>query len=169
MTLYYARLTWHQTPFILAASETALCFIGAGKTCEEDLRAFHRRYFVDQVLVEDEVQMATYKRAVEHYLKGNPFPICAYQMYGSPFQQKVWQSLVELPFGSIRTYLEIAQSIGRPEAVRAVANAIASNPLLLLIPCHRIIRKDGSLSGYRGGIALKRKLLQLERVHVKED
>lgn len=82
---------------------------------------------------------------------------------GSEFQQKVWETIREIPFGKTRTYKEIAIKIGKPSAVRAVANAIAKNPILIIIPCHRIIGSNRSLTGYSGGIERKRSLLKHEK------
>ena len=82
---------------------------------------------------------------------------------GTSFQQRVWQSLCAIPAGETRTYQEVAESIGSPKAVRAVASACASNVLAVVIPCHRVIRSDGAISGYRWGLERKRSLLQQER------
>ena len=78
------------------------------------------------------------------------------------FQWRVWEELRRIPFGSTRSYQEIAKAIGKPNAVRAVARACASNRLALVIPCHRVIREDRSLGGYRWGLARKEKLLRRE-------
>lgn len=82
---------------------------------------------------------------------------------GTPFQKKVWRALLTIPYGSTISYLEVAEKIKHPHAVRAVANAIGANPILILIPCHRVIRKNGALGGFSAGPSLKRKLLQLEQ------
>ena len=79
------------------------------------------------------------------------------------FQRQVWTQLLKIPYGETRTYSEIATAIGRPKAIRAVATAIAKNPLLIVIPCHRVIGKDGQLRGYRGGEAMKERLLTIEK------
>jgi AraC family transcriptional regulator of adaptative response/methylated-DNA-[protein]-cysteine methyltransferase len=81
----------------------------------------------------------------------------------TPFQRRVWNQLQSIPAGSTRSYDEIAKALGSPNAVRAVANACASNPATLLIPCHRVIRKTGQLGGYRWGLERKRELLRHER------
>ena len=81
---------------------------------------------------------------------------------GSAFQKKVWKALVQIPYGSTRTYSEIAQAIGQPRAQRAVGNAIGKNPLLVLIPCHRVVRTNGELGGFSAGKSLKPRLLSLE-------
>jgi len=81
---------------------------------------------------------------------------------GTSFQRRVWQALREIPAGTTVTYSEIAKRIGAPTAIRAVASACAANKLAVAIPCHRVIRKDGSLAGYRWGIERKRALLRKE-------
>lgn len=82
---------------------------------------------------------------------------------GSPFQHSVWRALLEIPFGSTSTYRQLAEAIGKPSAIRAVASANGANALAILVPCHRIIGSDGSLVGYAGGLRVKEKLLDLER------
>ena len=88
------------------------------------------------------------------------------KLKGTKFQLKVWNYLKKIPRGKVKTYSEVAKSIGKPLAVRAVANAIGKNPLAPQIPCHRVIRSDGSLGGYsgKGGIKTKKLLLKKEGV-----
>ena len=90
-------------------------------------------------------------------------------LYGTDFQKKVWRYLEKIPKGQVKTYLEVAKAIGKPRAFRAVANAVGKNPYPSKIPCHRVIRSDGSLGGYsgKGGIQQKRRLLRLEKVLIK--
>lgn len=82
---------------------------------------------------------------------------------GSPFQVKVWKALLEIPYGETRSYGEIARVVGRPKAARAVGMANRSNPIPIIVPCHRVIAGDGSLGGYAGGLGMKTLLLRLER------
>lgn len=82
---------------------------------------------------------------------------------GTAFQWRVWRALTQIPAGETRTYTEIAQAIGRPSAVRAVARACATNPIALVVPCHRVVRTDGHLGGYRWGLGMKDALLDAER------
>ena len=95
----------------------------------------------------------------------NPFmsPTLSLDLGGTVFQQKVWQALCKIPVGQTATYAHIARRIGRPRAVRAVAQACAANPVAVVVPCHRVVRSDGSLSGYRWGVQRKALLLQRER------
>jgi O-6-methylguanine DNA methyltransferase len=87
---------------------------------------------------------------------------------GTPFQLRVWQELRAIPYGETRTYSEVARSLGQPSAARAVARACATNRVALLIPCHRVVREDGSLGGYRWGLDRKRALLDAERTGARQ-
>jgi AraC family transcriptional regulator of adaptative response/methylated-DNA-[protein]-cysteine methyltransferase len=87
-------------------------------------------------------------------------------MRGTAFQLEVWRKLLEIPRGETRTYTQLAAEMGRPQSVRAVAHACASNRLGVLVPCHRVVRTDGSLAGYRWGLERKRALLAAERAGV---
>lgn len=82
---------------------------------------------------------------------------------GTPFQESVWRALRDIPFGATISYQALAAAIRNPKAVRAVGSANGKNPLCIIIPCHRVIAADGTIGGYAGGIAVKRKLLALER------
>lgn len=86
-----------------------------------------------------------------------------YLLKGTPFQKQVWAALCQIPYGQTRSYLDIARSIGNPRGCRAVGMANHKNPLMILVPCHRVIGADGSLGGYAGGVETKRFLLDLER------
>ena len=81
---------------------------------------------------------------------------------GTPWQQRVWQAVREIPFGEMRTYGEIAAGLGRPSAARAMGRANATNPLPIVIPCHRVLGANGSLTGYAGGVHIKQRLLEHE-------
>ncbi|MCL2609267.1 MAG: methylated-DNA--[protein]-cysteine S-methyltransferase [Treponema sp.] len=84
------------------------------------------------------------------------------ELRGTEFQRAVWQALREIPYGETRSYKEVAEAVGRPKAVRAVGMANNRNPVAIVVPCHRVIGSDGSLVGYAAGLALKRRLLELE-------
>ncbi|HKI86272.1 MAG TPA: methylated-DNA--[protein]-cysteine S-methyltransferase, partial [Thermoanaerobaculia bacterium] len=83
---------------------------------------------------------------------------------GTPFQRQVWRQLGKIPYGETRSYGEIAARLGRPKGARAAGGAIGSNPIVVVIPCHRVIGADGSLTGFGSGLPVKRKLLRLEGV-----
>lgn len=103
------------------------------------------------------------RRQLDEYFKGErknfDIPLLT---VGTPFQIKVWETLQSIPFGKTWTYSRLAKEIGSPKAVRAVANAVGANALGIIIPCHRIIGSDGTLTGYAGGLELKKRLLRLE-------
>ncbi len=92
-----------------------------------------------------------------------------YELYGTEFQKKVWESLCRIPYGETRTYKQVAEDVGSPKACRAVGLANNRNPVTIVIPCHRVIGSDGSLTGYAGGIEMKQALLEIEQkdlVHI---
>lgn len=105
-------------------------------------------------------------RQMEEYLAGRrkafDLPLAP---VGTPFQQRVWAALRAIPYGETRTYQQIAQAAGSPKGFRAVGMANHANPLLIVVPCHRVIGKDGSLTGFGGGLPLKERLLALEAAH----
>ncbi len=126
-------------------------------------RELQKRFPKAQLLASDASTDAladTVQRAVEAPSKTTRLPL---DMAGTPFQRAVWLELQAIPAGSTSTYSEIARRIGRPTAARAVAQACAANSLAVLVPCHRVVRSDGSLSGYRWGTDRKRELLARER------
>ena len=100
---------------------------------------------------------------IMEYLKGErtTFDI-AYELDGTAFQKKVWEELTKIPYGETRTYKEIAVAIGNPNASRAVGMANNKNPLMMVVPCHRVIGANGKLVGYGGGLAMKRELIAME-------
>jgi len=84
---------------------------------------------------------------------------------GTPFQKAVWAAVARIPYGETRSYGAVARAVGRPTAVRPVGAANGANPVPLLVPCHRVVQADGTLGGYGGGLALKKRLLALEQAH----
>ncbi|MBX5466170.1 MAG: methylated-DNA--[protein]-cysteine S-methyltransferase [Firmicutes bacterium] len=105
-------------------------------------------------------------RALDGYLTGETRTVpVAWTIRGTPFQLRVWEALRAIPYGMVWTYGAVAERIGSPRAARAVGQAVAENPLALVVPCHRVVGARGVLGGYRGGTALKRRLLALEGVH----
>ncbi|MDN3595849.1 methylated-DNA--[protein]-cysteine S-methyltransferase [Zunongwangia endophytica] len=109
-----------------------------------------------ECVVQAEIELAEYfNRNLQNFsFKMNP--------NGTLFQQKVWKALSEIPFGKTCSYLELSKKLGDPKAIRAVAAANGKNPLWIVIPCHRVIGSDGSLTGYAGGLHRKKWLLELE-------
>lgn len=114
--------------------------------------------------VRDETALAPVRLALSDYLNGGrpawPLPLAP---RGTMFQQTVWAALAGVGYGETISYQDLARAIGRPTAVRAVAGALARNPIEIAIPCHRVIGKNGDLRGYAGGLAQKKRLLDLEK------
>lgn len=101
---------------------------------------------------------------VSEYLKGGRRAFdFTYELHGTEFQKKVWHILCKIPHGETRPYKQIAAAIGNPKASRAVGMACSRNPVMVVVPCHRVIGTDGSFTGYAGGLAMKKALLELER------
>ena len=117
----------------------------------------------DPVWQEDPRPFAEARRQLEAYFAGRlevfDLPLA---LDGTPFQVKVWRAVAEIPYGQTRAYGDVARRIRRPSAVRAVGAANGQNPLPIIIPCHRVIGSNGSLTGYGGGLPIKRALLALE-------
>lgn len=103
-------------------------------------------------------------RTLEAHLNGEQTDLdLPLDIQGTAFQRKVWNYLHKIPYGELRSYTDVAEGIGQPKAVRAVAGACAANTLAIAIPCHRVIRGDGQLGGYRWGLPMKRLLIDRER------
>jgi AraC family transcriptional regulator of adaptative response/methylated-DNA-[protein]-cysteine methyltransferase len=126
------------------------------------LEAEIRQEFPRATLERDDLAMADVMTALRALCGGEPAAELPVDVHGTAFQARVWGALREIPVGETRTYSEVARSIGRPTSVRAVARACATNPVALAIPCHRVVRGDGSLAGYRWGLAVKESLLVSE-------
>jgi len=114
-------------------------------------------------LVRDAERLRPLARSLERYFAGEQRAFeHALAPAGTPFQQAVWRELVRIPFGETISYGELARRVGEPRAVRAVGRANGANPVPILIPCHRVIGANGTLTGYAGGLERKRALLELE-------
>ena len=104
-------------------------------------------------------------KLLDLYFAGGPIDfveISVQLVYTTDFQQQVWNAIRQIPYGEVRSYQWIADQIGRPKSARSVGNAVGANPVSILIPCHRVIRSNGALGGYGGGLERKRQLLALE-------
>jgi AraC family transcriptional regulator of adaptative response/methylated-DNA-[protein]-cysteine methyltransferase len=149
---------------LIAATERGICAVALA-TSESGLLAELQTEFPNAALNpvddSDQVIAVTVKQVAES-LSGNQ-PSVAVELMGTAFQHKVWQALMTIPKGQTRSYAELAVSVGMPKAARAVARACASNKVAVLVPCHRVIRGDGSLGGYRWGLPLKDRILRQER------
>jgi AraC family transcriptional regulator of adaptative response/methylated-DNA-[protein]-cysteine methyltransferase len=148
---------------LVAASDKGVCAILLGDDPEALVQDLQDRFRNAQLLGGDrefEAWVAKVVGFIEAPKVGLDLPL---DLQGTAFQQRVWQALRKVPAGRTVSYAELARAIGMPTATRAVAQACGANPLAVAIPCHRVVRTDGSLSGYRWGVERKRELLARER------
>jgi len=152
-------------PLLLAATDRGVCAAEFG-TSIAALRARLRTEFPQATLVPSTAArspaLAAWWRALDAHLRGGPRPALPLDLHGTAFQIRVWQFLTRIPRGRTLSYRELAAGVGRPRAVRAAASACAANTIAILVPCHRVIRGDGGLGGYRWGLDRKRALLAAE-------
>lgn len=148
---------------LVAATEKGVCAVRLGDSdvaLEADLLS---EYPAADVQRNDEALARSVAQLLDHLEGARPHLDLPLDVQATAFQWRVWEKLREIPYGSTRSYSEIAKAIGRPTATRAVARAIAANPVALVVPCHRVIREDKSLGGYRWGVERKQALLEQER------
>ncbi|GLO65194.1 methylated-DNA--[protein]-cysteine S-methyltransferase [Oceanobacillus kimchii] len=162
--LYYSKITRDNGSIWVLGTDKDIYYIGGHNSGFNDLSLWAKKKYPTYELISDDQILENAVEEIESYLDGKvkEFSFEVDYSYGTPFQQKVWRALQEVSFGETVTYTDIAKQIGRPDAVRAVAGAIGANQLLIAIPCHRVIGKNGKLVGYRGGIEMKESLLKLE-------
>ena len=164
MHLTLTQTTINQQTYWLGATPTGLAFVGRANGPRDEWQAFFKSASIHY----DQQANQQASHELRDYLTGHRryFDIPLDQTTGTQLQQQVWQALTHIRYGQTATYSQLATVIGRPTAVRAVASAVGKNPLLIVIPCHRICRKDGQLGGYRGGLPMKRALLDLENTNL---
>jgi AraC family transcriptional regulator of adaptative response/methylated-DNA-[protein]-cysteine methyltransferase len=161
VTVQYAIVPSSLGRMLVAATPRGLCAVRFGESATELEREL-RAEFHGATLVRDEAALRPYVEPLLANLRGGATVDLPLDVRATAFQMKVWEKLREIPAGETRSYSEVAQSIGDPRAIRAVAHACASNPVALAVPCHRVVRSDGELAGYRWGLQRKKKLLKLE-------
>ncbi len=168
--IHYATARTQLGHVLVAVTERGLCAITLGDGDAQLERVLAEEYpsaDLERVALKlpasDQSLLCEWLGAVVHYMNGErsalQLPLDA---AGTPFQRRVWEALREIPYGETRSYSQVAQRIGAPQAVRAVASACARNRVAIVIPCHRVVRKDGALGGYRWGPDRKRALLAQE-------
>lgn len=162
LTIRYAAAPTPLGLVLVAATDKGICRIAFGDDSATLAAALHAD-FANAGCVEDGDAVAPFIAQIDAYLHGKrerfdlPLDIAP-----TAFQQRVWEALQRIPYGETRSYTQIAETLGAPRAVRAVASACASNPVALAIPCHRVVQKSGSLAGYRWGLARKAALIDAE-------
>ena len=159
------RYSIAETPIgrlLLAATARGICSIQFGDS-DTTLEGALRKEYPQAEIVRTDKQLTGWVRAVRNRIRGENTASLPLDIRATAFQRLVWEQLRAIPSGATRSYSEIAKRIGKPRAARAVARACATNPVAVAIPCHRVVREDGALGGYRWGIQRKRKLLALEK------
>lgn len=154
---------------LVAATDRGVCAVSVGDDPDALVRDLQDD-FSEALLVpgdgDFEDWVAKVVGCVEHPGRGLDLPL---EIRGTAFQQRVWRALTEIPAGTTVTYTDVAERIGAPGAARAVARACAVNPIAVAIPCHRVVRRDGGLAGYRWGVERKRRLLEREQGSLGSD
>jgi AraC family transcriptional regulator of adaptative response/methylated-DNA-[protein]-cysteine methyltransferase len=147
---------------LVAGTDRGICRVALGDTVGE-LKTLLHREFSEAKLQRDDPGLHPWVQSLVDYLNGEiPLRKLPTDIQATAFQRRVWEVLQSIPRGMTQTYGEVARKLGNPKATRAVARACASNPVALVIPCHRVIAKDGQ-GGYRWGVARKRALLKMEK------
>jgi AraC family transcriptional regulator of adaptative response/methylated-DNA-[protein]-cysteine methyltransferase len=161
-TIRYTTVPSALGQLLVAATERGVCAVRMADSkhqLERELQA----EFPAAVLAADDRELGGYVRQIVRHLNSQqPHLDLPLDVRGTAFQHKVWETLRHIPYGQTRSYQQVAAELGNPKAYRAVANACAHNPVALVIPCHRVVHADGSLSGYRWGAERKRELLVKE-------
>lgn len=165
--IYWTLLNTEHGSLYVAATAAGLCFVGSLNGHFEELSHYMNKHYAGSRIIEAADMMEPYTDQLTQYWQGQRMNFTLpFDIQGTAFQQAVWKALGDIPFGQTVSYSEIAVRIQKPSAVRAVGGAIGANPLLITIPCHRVIGKNGALAGYRGGMEMKKKLLLLEKPSV---
>lgn len=164
-TVYWTHFAHHQRLMYIAATEKGLCYIGSPDAAFNEFTSWLRIHLPHYQLTHNSHKLQVYADQLKEYIQGSRklFGIQT-DLHGTAFQKSVWKALMDIPYGETISYSSIASQLQKPNAVRAVASAIGKNPVLIVVPCHRVIGKSGALTGYRGGLAMKAELLQLEKI-----
>lgn len=169
--LYWSSISTPIGEYTIIATEQGVCWIGSPGTPVDEGFFRTKRWIPTYRAVKDK-QAAPLLHAIvemQRYFAGERVQFtCPLDLRGTPFQLLVWEQLCRIPYGETHTYGEIALAIGRPTASRAVGAANGANPIPVIVPCHRVIGSDGSLTGYAGGLANKSWLLSLEGARLEQ-
>ncbi len=165
MTIDYAIATSPLGRVLVAATERGISAVYLGASDAELRAALLEEYPRAEVRPAGRAVggLADWTKKILGHLRGHePNLDLPTDVQATAFQRRVWEELRKIPYGATRTYTQVARAIGRPTAIRAVARACATNPVSVVVPCHRVVREDGNLAGYRWGISRKKALLERE-------
>jgi methylated-DNA-[protein]-cysteine S-methyltransferase len=163
-TIHYSCLDSPFGPVFVAKTIKGVCLVSLSEISEAKFQSLLKKRFQKDA-TRDDKRLKNIIHELSDYFNGNRvnFKSILDLSIGTEFQRKVWEKVREIPCGELRSYKWIAGEIGNPKAVRAVGNAVGKNPVPPIVPCHRVIRSDGTLGGFSSGIALKKWLLKLEK------
>ena len=154
---------------LVAATDRGISAVYLGDKDESLAAALHKEYPQAEIQRSPEENSQWVRTIVRHLAGAQPQLDLPTDVAATAFQRRVWEALRSIPFGTTRTYSEVARLLGQPTAIRAVARACATNPASIVVPCHRVVRTDGSLGGYRWGLNRKQLLLEQElRIATKQ-
>lgn len=166
--VYYTKFDYNGWTMYIAKTEKGLCYVGSQNEPFNELANWMKKQIPNGHLIEDGKPLFPIINELKDYVNGKKIEFTnTFDLRGTLFQTTVWNTLCTISYGETKCYSDIAQTIGNPKAVRAVGTAIGANPIAVIIPCHRVLGKDGSLTGYSGGLHIKEKLLQLEKIQYK--
>jgi O-6-methylguanine DNA methyltransferase len=162
-TVHIARVETPIGAIRLASTEKGLAYVELPRASGCGMRGWLHRHLPGARCIESSDRNRPASEQILEYLGGERTEfVLPLDLRGTTFQRQVWEALQGIPFGERRSYGDIAVAVGRPKAVRAVGTANGSNPVSLVVPCHRVINADGKLGGYGGGLPLKARLLAME-------
>ncbi len=169
MQIQYTIVPCALGQLLVATTERGVCAVKLGDNAGELERILFDEFSAANIVRHDQAHGDWVQAILEFVAGSEPHLDLPLDVRATAFQKQVWQALQKIPYGETRTYSDIARSIGQPSAVRAVATACGANPAALVVPCHRIVRSDGGLGGYRWGIERKRELLAREAKRSQPD
>jgi methylated-DNA-[protein]-cysteine S-methyltransferase len=161
-TIYWTNTDHLKKNYFIFSTDKGICWIG--DSFEEGGKWLKKTFKDISLEQSNHSHLATAKQILVDYLSGKqPAINIPFDLYGTEFQKLVWNHLLKIPYGETLTYQQLATAINKPNTTRAVGAACGANPVLVLVPCHRVVGSKGALTGYAGGIATKQLLLDLEK------
>jgi AraC family transcriptional regulator, regulatory protein of adaptative response / methylated-DNA-[protein]-cysteine methyltransferase len=162
MVIVYAIAPCPLGYLLVATTDKGICAVKLGDEADKLEHTLNQEFHQAHIMRDDHIHKDWIKAILDFIAGSESHLDLPLDVRGTAFQKEVWQALEKIPYSETRTYTDIARNIAKPQAVRAVGNACGANPIALIVPCHRVLRNDGSLGGYRWGIERKQKLLTQE-------
>ncbi len=163
--VYYTEMNSPIGPITLASTNKGICWLNFGHSEDNlfSLKIWVRRWINTDKVVQAEDELSdVIQQLNEYFHKERVHFDVNVDLYGTSFQKLVWETLLQIPYGEVRSYKDIAIAINSPKSVRAIGGANHNNPISIIVPCHRVIGSNGNLVGYGGGLEIKQFLLELE-------